>query len=115
MTRLLYTLALLYLCCAPSVDGIAWGRIKEKARELLQPVQQQPPVRNATRIYNLLEDLYYLDESVGELWQTIKVGLVATTGVLLLLVVVPIWLILYRVHRAARTLSLLIEETKKRQ
>ena len=113
MARPLFTLVLLYCCCVPAVGAISWSRVTEKANELLRP--EQSARGNTTSVYKLLEDLYYLDESVAELWQAAKVALFAITVVLFLAIVVPIWVILYRLGGAIHALKQLSDAAKKRQ
>lgn len=110
MSRLLCTLVLLSCCCAPlMVDASLWSRAKEKFKEAVRPE------RNATSVYQLLEDLYYLDEAVAELAQMFMWGATIVGIVLCALLIVPIWIMLYRIHGARREMQLLREELKKRQ
>ncbi len=137
MTVLL--IALLCLCCAPA-SALSWGRVADKAKQVFdnarQAAKEAQPIKAAgftggpksadpatatptatTTVYDLLEDLYYLDDSVADLWQNVKLALIVGAVVMALFLMLQIVTLslLSTIRVSLNSLRQLAEKAKKRQ
>jgi hypothetical protein len=137
MTVLLIAL-LLCFCCAPA-SALSWGRVADKAKQVFDTARQaakeaQPrkapgftggpksadpatPTATTTTVYDLLEDLYYLDDSVVDLWQNVKLALIVGAVVMALILMLQIVTLslLSTIRCTLSSLRQSAEEAKKRQ
>lgn len=74
-------LFLLLLCTA--LHALSWASVKDKAGQMLR--RREADGGRGTTVYELLEDLYYLDDSVALVWRYAKWALIAFCTVLALM------------------------------